>query len=189
MTWSIAIDESGNLGKDSRYFVMAAIVTMRQRNLLPVVKLIPTYREVSKFYNSTDSEITTILEGFAKSNATVSYVLVDKHDYKSEYYGLNGNDLYLKVLQRLLNLAFESISGDVNVYLDRSTFIPLQTFRKITGEISLQKGCNLKKCDKVTSHQNRCVQIADYVAGAINYNFRNNDSTFMDLIKERIRCP
>lgn len=102
---------------------------------------------------------------------------------------LNGNELYLKVLQRLLNLAFESISGDVNVYLDRSTFIPLQTFRKITGEISLQKGCNLKKCDKVTSHQNRCVQIADYVAGAINYNFRNNDSTFMDLIKERIRCP
>lgn len=56
MTWAISIDESGNLGKDSRYFVMAATVVMRQRHLLSVSKKIPRQREESKFYNSTEGD-------------------------------------------------------------------------------------------------------------------------------------
>lgn len=53
-------------------------------------------------------------------------------------------------------------------------------------EIAIAKSRNLKKCDKVTSHQNKCVQIADYVAGAINRNFEDDDSHYMDAIREKI---
>ena len=57
MTWLIAIDESGDLGRDSRFFTIAAIVVRRVRSLDPVFKKIPTKREESKFHNSTEQEI------------------------------------------------------------------------------------------------------------------------------------
>ena len=62
----------------------------------------------------------------------------------------------------------------------------LGSFRAIARAIAIESGCNLKKCDKVTSHQNKCVQIADYVAGAINRNFEDEDPHYMDVIREKI---
>ncbi len=187
MTWAISIDESGNLGKDSRYFVMAATVVMRQRHLLSVSKKIPRQREESKFYNSTEEEIMEVLTELSVSNVRIVYVVVDKYDYTGRFYGMHGNTLYEAVLRELLAEAFSMVKGgDANVFLDRSSFVTLSSFRAIAGEIAASAGCNLKKCDKVTSHQNRCVQIADYVAGAINRNYEDGDSHYMDVIREKI---
>ena len=187
MTWAISIDESGNLGKDSRYFVMAATAVMRQRHLLSVSKKIPRQREESKFYNSTEEEIMEVLTELSVSNVRIVYVVVDKYDYTGRFYGMHGNTLYEAVLRELLAEAFSMVKGgDANVFLDRSSFVTLSSFRAIAGEIVASAGCNLKKCDKVTSHQNRCVQIADYVAGAINRNYEDGDSHYMDVIREKI---
>lgn len=187
ITWAISIDESGNLGKYSRYFVMAATVVMRQRYLLSVSKKIPKHRDESKFYNSTEEEIMEILRELAMSNVGIIYVVVDKYDYTGKFYGMHGNSLYEAVLRELLVDTFTFVnSGDVNVFLDRSSFLTLNSFRAIAGEIALSVGCNLKKCDKVTSHQNKCVQIADYVAGAISRNYEDNDPHYLDVIKEKI---
>ena len=187
MTWAISIDESGNLGKDSRYFVMAATVVIRQRHLLSVSKKIPRQREESKFYNSTEEEIMEVLNELSMSNVRIVYVVVDKYDYTGRFYGLHGNSLYEAVLRELLAEAFATVKGgDANVFLDRSSFVTLSSFRTIAGEIAASAGCNLKKCDKVTSHQNRCVQIADYVAGAINRNYEDGDPHYMDVIRENI---
>lgn len=187
MTWAISIDESGNLGKDSRYFVMAATAVMRQRHLLSVSKKIPRQREESKFYNSTEEEIMEVLNELSISNVHIVYVVVDKYDYTGRFYGLHGNGLYEAVLRELLAEALSMVKGgDANVFLDRSSFVTLGSFRTIAGEIAASAGCNLKKCDKVTSHQNRCVQIADYVAGAINRNYEDGDPHYMDVIREKI---
>lgn len=187
MTWAISIDESGNLGKDSRYFVMAATAVIRQRHLLSVSKKIPRQREESKFYNSTEEEIMEVLRELSMSNVRIVYVVVDKYDYTGRFYGLHGNSLYEAVLRELLAEAFATVKGgDANVFLDRSSFVTLSSFRTIAGEIAASVGCNLKKCDKVTSHQNRCVQIADYVAGAINRNYEDGDPHYMDVIREKI---
>lgn len=87
----------------------------------------------------------------------------------------------------ILAEAFAEVKGeDANVFLDRSSFVTLSSFRAIAGEIAASAGCNLKKCDKVTSHQNRCVQIADYVAGAINRNYEDGDPHYMDVIREKV---
>lgn len=53
MTWVISIDESGNLGRDSRFFVMAATVVMRQRYLLSVSKI---------FLSTVTNRSSTILQ-------------------------------------------------------------------------------------------------------------------------------
>ncbi len=187
MTWAISIDESGNLGRDSRYFVMAATVVMRQRYLLSASKKIPKHRDESKFYNSTETEIMDVLEEVSRCNVSIVYLVVDKYDYSGKYYGIHGNDLYEVVLRDLLSEAFSVVNGgDANVFLDRSSFVTLGSFRAIAKEIAIAKGCNLKKCDKVTSHQNKCVQITDYVAGAINRNFEDDDPHYMDVIREKI---
>ena len=100
---------------------------------------------------------------------------------------MHGNGLYEAVLRGLLAEALVAVKGgDANVFLDRSSLVTLSSFRTIAGEIAASVGCNLKKCDKVTSHQNRCVQIADYVAGAINRNYEDGDPHYMDVIREKI---
>lgn len=187
MTCTISIDESGNLGKDSRFFVMAATMVMRQRHLLSVSKKIPKQREESKFYNSTEEEIMAVLNELSLSDAHIVYVVVDKHDYTGRFYKLRGNSLYEAVLREVLMEAFATINGgDVNIFLDRSSFLTLNSFRTIAREITTSASCNLKKCDKVTSHQNKCVQIADYVAGAINRNYEDNDPHYMEIIRDKI---
>lgn len=132
-------------------------------------------------------EIRAILDEVSKCNVSIVYVMVDKYNYAGDYYGVFGNDLYEAVLSDLLSAAFSVVNkGDVNVFLDRSSFITLNSFRTIANDIAIANGCNLKKCDKVTSHQNRCVQIADYVAGAINRYFEDGYPYYMDIIREKI---
>ena len=190
MTWVISIDESGNLGHSSRFFVMSAVIVMRPRHLLNVSKLIPKYKSESKFYNSTDDEICQILKEFNHSSARVVYVVVDKYDHTSSWYGHYGNELYEMVFDKLMGLAFEEVEGsDSNVFLDRSTFLKLQQFRDIVNENASKHNCHVKKCEKVTSQQSKCIQIADYIAGTIYRYSENGDERFIGLIKEKIRCP
>lgn len=187
MTWLVSIDESGSLGRDSHFFVMAAVVVMRPRTLLNVAKQIPKLYFESKFYNSTREEITNVLRTLSKCDVRIVYVVADKYDYTGQYYGTYGNDLYKMILQDLLAKAFSLVNkGDVNVFLDRSSFVSLTSFRTIAGEVASSAGCNLKQCDKVTSHQNKCIQIADYVVGAINRNYEDGNSYYMDIIRSKI---
>ena len=186
MTWLVSIDESGSLGRDSRFFVMAAIVTMRSRLLSSVVKKIPKKSEESKFYNCTDDQIMKILKELSNCNVSIVFVVVDKHDYKGRYYGIYGNKLYETVLRELLAEAFAIVGkSDVNVLLDRSSFISLITVRNVAEDVAEPEGSNIMRCDKVTSHQSSCVQIADFVAGAIR-SYVNGDTRFIELISSKI---
>lgn len=98
-----------------------------------------------------------VLEEVSRCNVSIVYVVVDKYDYSGKYYGIHGNDLYEAVLSDLLSEAFSIVNkGDANVFLDRSSFVTLGSFRAIAKEIAIAKSRNLKKCDKVTSHQNAC---------------------------------
>lgn len=187
MTWLIAIDESGNLGPDSRFFSMAAVITRRVRSLSAVFKAIPVAREESKFYNSTESEIMKILEEFSETDSWVCSIVVDKYDYQGPYYGLSGNRLYYSVLKDLLDISFSSIGPhDTTLFLDRNTFVTLEELRISAYTCAIKYKANLKKCEKATSQQNKCIQIADYIAGTINSHFQNDDCRFFHLIERKI---
>lgn len=187
MTWLIAIDESGDLGSDSRFFSMAAIVTRRVRSLDPVFKKIPNHDDESKFHNSSEQEIVGILSSLIATDSQIVYITVDKHDYTSPYYGMKGNKLYGAVLRDLLDRSLASISGhDTTVFVDRSRFISLGELQSMAKELSVQHRCALKKCEKHTSHQNKCIQVADYVVGAINRHYENDDERFVSLLSQKI---
>lgn len=191
MTWLAAVDESGNLGSDSRFFVMSAVIVRRVRTLSSAFKAIPAARDESKFYNSTDEEILEVLKELSLTDVAIVSVEVDKYDYASKYYGVSGNALYRIVLTDLLVRVFGQVgSHDVNLFVDRSTFVSLEDLRSMATETSKRHGSNLKRCEKATSHQNKCVQIADFVAGSFYADLQHGDGRFREQIEEKILpCP
>lgn len=126
----IAIDELGDLGqKGSRYFLMAAIITYRQRNLLKTYKSIPTRGDGrTKFYNASKKERIKVLREIANSNVNIVYVCVDKKN--STCFTERGNSLYSVALDKLLKLAFEVYPyKDIEIYIDESGFIKYDCFK------------------------------------------------------------
>lgn len=149
--------------------------------------MIPRYRNESKFYNSTNDEIINILEALSSTDTSIAIMIVDKHDYNSHYYGKYGNELYHMTLNELLKKSFEFIGPhDVCFLIDRSTFISLDDLRHTAYQLSLSYGCNLLRCEKVTSHQNKCIQLADYVAGSFFVNLEYGDDSFSTIIERKV---
>lgn len=74
---------------------------------------------------------------------------------------------------------------DFNVFVDRSSFIKIERLREIARKEATKAGVNLMKCDKVTSEQNKCVQLVDYVAGAARARYEEEDA-LIHVIEEKI---
>ncbi len=166
---------------------MAAIVTRRVRSLGPVFKRIPNKRDEFKFHNSTPDEISGILMALAGTDASIVSVTVDKYDHTSPYYGMRGNRLYRQVLHDLLDMTLSAISGhDTTIFLDRSRFISLDELQSIARTLCDTHGCALRRCEKHTSHQNKCIQVADYVVGTINRYYENDDERFISILSKKI---
>ena len=186
MTGLIAIDESGDLGENgTRFFVMAAIVSGRSRRLLSTYKKIPVKEYESKFSNSTDEEREEVLSEMATTDTQIVYVCVDKSDRREPH--RSGNILYQKTLEALTVCALRiAPSKDVNIVADDSSFIRLKDMRDTSRTIAESTGKNIKRCDKAPSSSNKCVQIADYVAGAVWWEHEKSDPRFTDIIKNKI---
>lgn len=84
MSWVVAIDESGDLGKGTRYFCMAALIVRRPRHLRKAYDSIPKRGYESKFSNSSDEEISLILRSVAEVDVRIVYSAVDKYDYNGD---------------------------------------------------------------------------------------------------------
>ena len=73
----------------------------------------------------------------------------------------------------------------MNVFVDRSSFISIGELRGIVNEEAKKTGMNVKKCDKATSEQNKCIQIADFIAGATRSYHENGNDT-LKILDEKI---
>jgi len=183
----IAIDESGDLGKDSRFFTMAALVTIRSRNLISASKAISKRSDDPKFYNSTDDEIFTVLDSVSQSNVELFYVTVDKHNYSGKYYGLYGNILYVAVLKELLDDILNRLSKrDARVMLDDCSFITASDFKILVESIARKNNCNIIKCEKKPSQQSKCIQIVDYIVGSIWRLYERSNPIYLNKLAEKV---
>jgi len=187
MSWVVAIDESGDLGRGTRYFCMAALIVRRPRHLRKAYDSIPKIGHELKFSNSSDEEISLILHKIAEANVRVVYSAVDKYDYNGRFYGLLGNDLYQAVLSELLD-AIGSVTpnSDVDILLDRCRFLSLLDLRKIASAKMAIHGSQLKRCEKKDSGGTPCIQIVDYIVGAIGRHLNRDDNTFIKIIENRV---
>lgn len=188
MTGIVAIDECGDLGKNgSRYFVMAAMMSNRSRNLLKTSKLITNTEYEEKYKNTPEDKIIKILESVSESGVVITYIAVDKYDFNSVYYGAYGNELYTAVFTDLLkSLSNTSPAYEINILLDRTSSISEKEMKDVCDSLT---DIRVKKCTKYNSSSNKCIQIADYVAGAIWHMYERNERTPFLLIERSIRRP
>lgn len=186
MTGLIVIDESGDLGsKGSTYFVIAAMVMLRPRSLKAASKKLPNDGKEHKWVNTDADGRIQILATMSDCDFKVVYSVINKNNPDSGEY-LYGNLLYEMMLQRVLSDAMGVLPcKDFNVFVDRSSFIKIEKLRKIAEEEALKANVNLMKCDKVTSEQNKCIQLVDYVAGAARARYEDGNPS-IQIIEKKI---
>ena len=187
MSWVVAIDESGNLGKDTRFFTMSATIVRRANHLKSVYKKIPKTGVESKFYNTEASIISGILDEFASSQAKIAYSSVDKHDYKGRFYGKSGNALYTAVLSELLESISEHLGpSELEILIDKSSFVSLSELSALATRSLSEHGCTLRKIDKKDSEQSPCVQVADFIAGTVFRHYEYGDEEMFSKIRQKV---
>jgi len=185
VTGLIVIDESGDLGPDgTRYFVIAAIIVFRSRDLKKAARALPNNTE-RKWHNTLPQQRIFILELMSNSKFKTVYTVVDKNE-PLNHERIYGNELYKSVLKQVISDAMGCLScKDVNILLDRNSFVSNSEFRNIVSEESTRHNVNVLKSDTVSSSQNKCIQLVDFVAGASRAKYEYGDNT-IDLIAEKV---
>ncbi len=164
---------------------MAAIVMFRARHLLRISKMIPNNGMEHKWSNTDLEERRRLFEAMARCQFQMAYSQLDKA-HSATKNDVFGNALYeMFIRQTLADAMFVLPCKDVDIIGDRCRFITLERLGEIANEEAAKAGINIKKCEKVTSHQNRCVQIVDYVVGAVQADVENGGNT-PKIIREKI---
>lgn len=186
MTGVIAIDESGDLGPNgSMVFAMAAIVMLRTRHLLSVAKMIPNDGMEHKWGNTDDKTRRKMFTELSRCQFSIAYATLNK-DHPETGMRVFGNELYEIFIRQVLADAMAALPcRDVNVLVDRCRFITLERLREIAYEEAAKAGVNIKRCEKITSNQNRCIQIVDYIVGAARAEIEDDNDT-IQLVSEKI---
>lgn len=139
-----------------------------------------------KYYNSKDEDSIDILSSISKTNSHVMYVAVDKYDYKSKFYKMSGNNLYQSILKQLIvNISDHYRKNDAKIMIDETSQVRPESLFKISDECSM----NVLSFKKYVSSTNKCIQIADFVAGAIFSKYEHNNDEHYRIIEKIVLCP
>lgn len=185
MSTIFAIDESGSTGHGGRYFIMASIIANNPRTMKKLYHSLPTIKSESKFYSAYKNDRINVLENIARANVNIVYVAIDK--YSSKYHNIRGNDLYRVSLYNLLShCATIPSRRDVNIYLDSISSIKANELLEMSKEIFNRYSKNVKRSIKVDSAQNKCIQLVDFVAGAIRCAYEYEDMTYYNIIEKKV---
>lgn len=130
-------------------------------------------------------EREAVLEEMSKSRFKAVYTIVDKNNPLNHNH-LYGNDLYKVILRQVISDSMDILPcKDVNVLLDRNSFITNKEFRTMVYEEADRHNLNPLKVDMVSSDQNKCIQLVDYVVGASRAKYENGDQS-IEIIGEKI---
>ena len=123
MTSTVSLDESGNVGSQGRYFVIAALIVKRTSDLNKSFKILDEMRKKRgskknsdpevKFSNSYPDERLRVLSSLSESSLSIVYVVIDKK--KSKLYSNTHNcDLYKAAINEILPLVGKAlVTNDV----------------------------------------------------------------------------
>ena len=183
------VDESGCLpDPNDRYIAFAAIITSSSRTLRKVVKKASRKRKSVqlkrqsgreiKWANASDNIRVQILKSLTRQDIQVFWLVVDKEGRgvqdTPENYGLMFCELVQECLVYHPNLAL-FVDMHFNTQLQREAF-----------DCYAQSKLNIvEQPTHIDSQQDGSIQLADFVAGAILYQFRGR-SEFADLIEQKV---
>lgn len=202
-------DESGNLGKDRKYFVISCILTsnpkelenIMKKTLLRVKKSYPNLKfnayELKANAANRDARIN-ILSNISKKNVEISYIVADK-DNVYDYLFKDKNILYNYLLKVLLNnytYLFRKASKEgarINLILDNRT-IKVASKNSFSDfikyhfiyENNINVDINVEYRDSNAKNAYN-VQAADYAAHALYSYYEFDNSTYYNCFKSKIK--
>jgi hypothetical protein len=194
MTSTVSLDESGNVGSQDRYFVLAALIAKRTNDLNKSFKILDEMRKKRssakgsdhevKFRNSYPDERIRVLQSLSESSVSIVYVAIDKK--KSKLYSNTHNcDLYKAAIKEILPLIGKALTtNDVVLNFDENLCISMKDLIDTVNK-NLQKR-NVKSVKKVRSFADKAVQLADFISGSVREKYENGDEQYITVIEEKI---
>ena len=194
MTSTVSLDESGNVGSQGRYFVLAALIVKRTNDLNKSFKILDEMRKKRgstkgsdpevKFSNSYPDERIRVLRSLSDSSVSIVYVVIDKK--KSRLYSNTHNcDLYKAAIMEILPLVGKALTtNDVVLNFDENLCISMNDLIEAVNN-NLQNR-NVKSVKKVRSFADKAVQLADFISGSVREKYENDNEQYIAVIKEKI---
>jgi len=207
----IYVDESGDLGfssGSSRFFVVSYVMTddpvpieRVMKRFLRRSRIIKRYagREL-KFSNSSREVREQVLRKLMNIPWTTGLIVLDKNQVDDKLRKIPDvlyNYTLLEYIMRDL-LSFYDNVVPLNIHIDKSKnqaradAFNVYAFDKASfvwhQVLKRKKPFNLANLsiEHCFSHSNKCVQVADFVAGAAFQKYERGNFSFIDIIDERV---
>jgi hypothetical protein len=191
-------DESGNMGKDGRHFVIACVGSDNIKPLSKVMKKATqkTKNSFVRFSNAKEikaSDSTGIIKDYilrkiASKQVDIKYVVADL-EHVNQNLKEDENILYNYLLSFLvLPLARKTKKLELN--LDKRT-IKVKSTNSFEDYIKLEINYKMEldvdiKVNYIESQNSYAVQAADFIANAIYTKYEYNNDYFYNIIKSNV---
>ena len=188
----IFIDESGELGKQTKYFVFGAVITNNPKKLDKLIKTVrKKYKKrlgnVSeiKGYTTDDFIVKKILNKLNASNCEVVGIIFDKKNIYKISNSYNHNILYDTLASKLAEEI--SINNSTSIIVDKckNKEEEIINFNKIfISNLNNSKNhpINVKHANSVNYNG---LQIADLISWSLFQSVERNNSEFIDVIQNK----
>jgi hypothetical protein len=195
---TVFVDESGNLGKDGRYFVIAIIVPQKSKRISNFMKTFCARNNLqeikaSRLSFSQKQEIFNKLT--CANDYTVSYIVVDKNHINNQQLLNDKNILYNYLFSFLIKKTIRSAKEDICILLDNhstktKSINSLCEYIKIKSFTQWNYHNNLY-IKYVDSKDSKTIQAADVIANAIYAKYIYGKDHFYNMltISESIKFP
>lgn len=194
----IFIDESGNLGYNEGFFIIAMLVAHNPKRIKNIIKSFCGYNSLPEVH-ATDLNLPEkqfLINKLTKQqDYNVSYIVADKMMVKKKRLFENNNLLYNYLLSFLVKDIIKANTDDIYLYLDNRT-------QKVASANSLKDYIQIKayaewgftknlSVQYLDSKESKAIQMADLVANCIRrkYHWGNGDLYSRLNIVKSIKFP
>lgn len=207
----IYIDESGDLGfslGSSRYFVVAYLIT---DDSAPITRVMRRFLGRSrtrkkfagkelKFSNSNDGIRAQVLTKLLNVDWNAGLIILEKDKVAPNLRKIPDVLYNFAILESLMRdlLSFYDNVSPINIYIDRSKdSARAEAFNNYardkasyTWRVVLNKKTRFNSrflvVEHCFSHSNKCIQVADFIAGAAFQKYERSNPSFFDIIGGRV---
>ena len=173
----IVVDDAGDLGKGSKYFVLAGVTAYNDCRSL--IREALNTAKVRKFHFVDDSDKVrrTFIGYISKMELKVTVYVLEKGGVKVKEEEL---------LPILLRNVFPDKERVLEIFIDdflNNEKLKRETERRLKEEVSrfFNIPCNVKLINE------QCVQVADYFASIFWRHIERSDDTFYNEVKSKIK--
>lgn len=185
----IYIDESGDLGKDSKYFIISAIISSNKTDLERIINNINRiFKKQLRNSNEIKGNNTPnyIIKKILKRLENIDYeavIIVFNKENKDKIKYSNNNELYDIIASELAKMI--TIKQKTSIIIDKSKtkHSDIKLFDKYFIE-NLNNNLNFPiEISHLSSTNSKGLQIIDIISWSYFQNYEKNNEEFIKLIK------